>query len=104
MEIRGRLPTNSLHTALTKILSKHLAANKKVSFACQQKSSMVPIMNPSPAEITDLFNFVEVTLAQYSTLTGVTAAKTRVKRKRVKKVEVIQEEPPREEPKLTQCL
>ena len=104
MEIGGRLPTaNALQTAFIKILSKHLAANKKVSFAFQKKSSLVPIMCPSPAEILNVFvHFVEVTLAQYSTLTGhlpgVTAANTKVKRKKVKKVEVIQEEPPKEEP------
>ena len=31
---------NSLHLAFTKILSKHLAANKKVGFAFQQTSSI----------------------------------------------------------------
>ena len=103
VEIGGWLPTaNALHTSFTKNLSKHLAANKKVSFAFQPKSSLVPIMNPSPAEIADLLTFVEVTLIQYSTVAGhlprVTAANTKVKRKKVNKVEVIQEEPPKKEP------
>ena len=67
----GRLPTaNSLHQSFVKILSKHLAANKKVSLAFQQKSSMMPIMNPSPADIVELFTFVEVTFAQHGTVTG----------------------------------
>ena len=44
VEIRGRLPTvNALLTAFAKILSKHLAANKKTSLASQQKSPMVPV-------------------------------------------------------------
>ena len=60
-----------------KILSKHLAANKKVSFAFQQKSSTMPMMNPSPSEIVDLFSFVEVTLTQYATLAGHSQAKTK---------------------------
>ena len=52
VQIGGRLPTaNQLHQSFVKILSKHLAANKKVSFAFQQKSSTTPIMNPSPTEI-----------------------------------------------------
>ena len=61
-------------------------------------------MNPSPAEIVDLFTFVEITLVQYSTLTGhlagVTAANTKVKRKKVNKVEVTQKEPLQEEPQV----
>ena len=37
VHIGGRLPTaNQLHQSFVKILSKHLAANKKVSFAFQQ--------------------------------------------------------------------
>ena len=47
------------------ILSKHLAADKK-SFAFQQKSSTMPIMNPSPSDIV----FVEVTLMQYASVAG----------------------------------
>ena len=63
VEIGGRLPTaTQLHQSFIKILSKHLAANKKVSFVFQQKSSTMPMMNPSPAEIVELFSFVEVTL------------------------------------------
>ena len=81
MEIGGRLPT-SLHSAFVKIL------------AFQQKSSTVPIMNLSPADIADLFTFVEVTCPRHS----VTAANTKVNRKKANKVEVIQEEPRREEP------
>ena len=63
----------------------------------RQKSFLVP-MNPSPPEIVDLFKTVEVALVQYSTLTGHlpggTAANTKVKRKKVNKVEVTKEEPP----------
>ena len=55
MEVGGRLPTAiALQKAFIKILSKHLAANKKVSFAFRQKSSLVPIMNPNPVEILQL--------------------------------------------------
>ena len=46
VQIGGRLPTaNQLHQSVVKILSKHLATNKKVSFAFRhpQKSSMMPI-------------------------------------------------------------
>ena len=36
VQVGGRLPTaNQLHQSFVKILSKHLAANKKVSFAFQ---------------------------------------------------------------------
>ena len=98
--IGGRLPTtNALLTSFDKTLSKHL--DRKVSFAFQQKSSLVPIMSPSPAEIGDRFTFAEVTLVQHSTLTGdlprVTAANAKVKRKKATKVEVTQDEPPKEE-------
>ena len=56
VEIGGRLPTaNALSTW--------------VSFAFQQKSSLTPMMNPSPAE-ADLFTFTRVTLVQYSSLAG----------------------------------
>ena len=49
-QIGGRLPTaNQLHQSFVKIPSKHLAANKKVSLAFQQKSSAMPMMNPSGA-------------------------------------------------------
>ena len=79
VQIGGRLPTASqLHQSFVKILSEHLAANKKVSFASQQRSSAVPIMIPSPTDIVELFAFVEVTLIQYATvarhLPGVAAA------------------------------
>ena len=71
VEIGGRLPTaTQLHQSLTKILAKHLAANKKLNFMFQQQSSTIPMMNPSPTEIVDLFVFVEVTLIQYATVAG----------------------------------
>ena len=71
VQIGGRLPTaNQLRQFFVKILSKHEAANKKVSFAFQQKSSTMPIMNPSPTEIIERFTFVEVTLVQYATVAG----------------------------------
>ena len=71
VEIGGRLPTaTQLHQSFIKILTRHLAASKKVSFAFQQKSSTMPMMNPSPPEIAELFSFVEVTLIQYATAAG----------------------------------
>ena len=71
VEIGGRLPTaTQLHQAFIKILSKHLAANKKVNFVFQQQSSTIPMMNPSPTEIVELFSFVEATLIQYATIAG----------------------------------
>ena len=52
VQIGGRLPTaDQLHQSFVKILSTHLATNKKVSFAFQQNSSRVPMMNPSPTEV-----------------------------------------------------
>ena len=60
VEIGGRLPAAAqFHQFFVKILSKHLATNKKVSFVFQQKSSTKPMMNPSPSEIVELFSFVE---------------------------------------------
>ena len=102
VQIGGRLQTaNQLHQSFVKILSKHLAANKKVSFAFQQKSSMMMIMNPSPTDIVELFTFVEVTLVQYATvaghLPGVAAAAAKLRQKKVNEVEVAQEEPPKED-------
>ena len=71
VEIGGRLPTaTQLHQAFVKILSKHLAGNKKVNFVFQQQSSNIPLMNPSPTEIVELFSFVEATLIQYATVAG----------------------------------
>ena len=71
VEIGGRLPTaTQLLQAFIKILSKHLASNKKVNFVFQQQSSHLPLMNPSPTEIVDLFSFVEATLIQYATVRG----------------------------------
>ena len=91
MQIGGQLPTaNQLHKHFVEMLSKHLAANKKVSFAFQQKSSAMPIMNPSPTENVKLFTFVEVTLVQYAVvaghLPGVAAAAVKAKPKKVNKV------------------
>ena len=77
VEIGGRLPTaTQLHQSFIKILSKHLAANKKLNFMFQQQSSTIPMMNPSPTEIVDLFVFVEVTLIQYATVAGHCETKT----------------------------
>ena len=101
VEIGGRLPTaTQLHQSFVKLLSKHLAANKKVSFAFQQKSNTMPMMNPSPSEIVDLFSFVEVTLIQYATVAGhfpgVTAASVKPKPKKANKAEVTTEQPQEE--------
>ena len=97
VEIGGRLPTSTqLHQAFVKILSKHLASNKKVNFAFQQQSSNLPLMNPSPAEIVELFSFVEATLIQYATVAGhfpmASAASVKAKPKKANKVEVPTEE------------
>ena len=86
----------SSHQAFVKILSKHLASNKKVNFAFQQQSSHLPLMNPSPTEIVELFSFVEATLIQYATVAGhfpsAAAASVKAKPKRANKVEVPVEE------------
>ena len=99
VQIGGRLPTaNQLHQSFVKILSKHLAANKKASFAFQQKSSTMPMMNPSPTEIVELSTLVEVTLILATIagrFPGVAAASAKAKRN---KVEVAVEEQPKEEP------
>ena len=97
VEIGGRLPTSTqLHQAFVKILSKHLASNKKVNFAFQQQSSNLPLMNPSPAEIVELFSFVEATLIQYATVAGhfpaATAASVKAKPRRANKAELPTEE------------
>ena len=102
VEIGGRLPTaTQLHQSFIKILTKHLATNKKVSFVFQQKSSTIPMMNPSPTEIVELFSFVEVTLIQYAEVAGhfpgVTALSVKPKPKKVNKAEVAPEEPSKEE-------
>ena len=82
------------HTPTTE--DKHLAANKKVGFAFQQKSSTMPMMNPSPSEIVDLLSFVEATLMQYATVAGpfpgVTASSLKPKPKKANKAEVTVEE------------
>ena len=93
VEIGGRLPTaTQLHQAFIKILSKHLAANKKVNFVFQQQSSTIPMMNPSPTEIVELFSFVEATLIQYATIAGhfpsANASSVKAKPKRANKVEI----------------
>ena len=67
---RSEPTATQLQQALIKILSKHLASNKKVNFAFQQQSSHLPLMNPSPTEIVELFSFVETTLIQYATVAG----------------------------------
>ena len=75
---------------------KHLASNKKVNFVFQQQSSNLPLMNPSPTEIVELFSFVETTLIQYATVAGhfptATAASVKAKPKKANKVEVPTEE------------
>ena len=98
VEIGGRLPTaTQLHQSFIKILSKHLAANKKVNFVFQQQSSTIPMMNPSPTEIVELFSFVEVSLIQYATVAGhfpgVAASSVKPKPKKANKVEVASDEP-----------
>ena len=98
VEIGGRLPTaTQLHQSFIKILTKHLAANKKVNFVFQQKSSTIPMMNPSPTEIVELFSFVEVTLIQYATVAGhfpgVAASSVKPNPKRANKLEVVPDEP-----------
>ena len=100
VEIGGRLPTaTQLHQSFIKILSKHLAANKKVNFIFQQQSSTIPMMNPSlcGTEIVELFSFVEVTLIQYATVAGhfpgVAASSVKPKPKRANKLEVASDEP-----------
>ena len=98
VEIGGRLPTaTQLHQSFTKILSKHLAANKKLNFMFQQQSSTIPMMNPSPTEIVELFVFVEVTLIQYATVAGhfpgVNASSVKPKPKKANKVEITSDEP-----------
>ena len=97
VEIGGRLPTaTQLHQAFVKILSKHLASNKKVNFVFQQQSSNLPLMNPSPTEIVELFSFVEATLIQYATVAGhfpmATAASVKARPKKANKAEVLTEE------------
>ena len=98
VEIGGRLPTaTQLHQSFIKILTKHLAANKKVNFVFQQQSSTIPMMNPSPTEIVELFSFVEVTLIQHATVAGhfpgVAASSVKPKPKKVNKLEVVPDEP-----------
>ena len=100
VEIGGRLPTaTQLHQSFTKILVKHLASNKKVNFVFQQKSSTIPMMNPSPTEIVELFSFVEVTLIQYAYYAtvaghfpGDAVSSVKPKPKKVNKVEVTPDE------------
>ena len=98
VEIGGRLPTaTQLHQSFIKILSKHLAANKKVNFVFQQQSSTIPMMNPSPTEIVELFSFVEASLIQCATVAGhfpgVAASSVKPKPKKANKVEVASDEP-----------
>ena len=72
VQIGGRLPTaNQLHQSFVKILSKHLAVNKKVSFAFQQMSSAMPIMNPSPTAIVELHVLWKSRLSNMQLLQGI---------------------------------
>ena len=52
----------------------------------------MPMMNPSPSDIVELFSFVEVTLIQYATVAGhfpgVTASSVKPKPKKANKAEV----------------
>ena len=61
----------------------------------------MPLVNPSPTDVVELFTFVEATLVQYATvawhLPGVSAAAVKAKPKKVNKVEATREEPPKEE-------
>ena len=98
VNIGGRQPTaTQLHQSFIKILSKHLAANKKVNFVFQQQSSTIPMMNPSPTEIVELFSSVEASLIQYATVAGhfpgVAASSVKPKPKKANKVEVTSDEP-----------
>ena len=97
-EIGGRLLTaTQLRQSFIKILTKHFAANKKVNFVFQQKSSTIPMMNPSPTEIVELFSFVEVTLIQYATVAGrfpgVAASSVKPNPKKANKLEVVPDKP-----------
>ena len=96
VEIGGRSTATQLHQAFIKILSKHLAANKKVNFVFQQQSSTIPMMNPSPTEIVELFSFVEATLIQYATIArhfpSANASSVKAKPKRANKVELAAED------------
>ena len=83
VEIGGRLPTaTQLHQSFIKILSKHLAANKKENFVFQQQSSTIPMMNPSPTEIVELFSLgyeksAQSFLAQSFSKSGTSRPKSR---------------------------
>ena len=97
VEVGGRLPAaTQLHQSFIKILSKHLAANKKVNFIFQQQSRTIPMMSPSPAEIVELFTFVEVTLSQDATVArhfpGVAVSSVKPKPKKANKAEVTPDE------------
>ena len=82
-----------------RLSARHLEANKKVSFAFQQKSSTIPIMNPSPSEIVELFTWKSRSLIQYATVAGhfpgVAAASAKTKPKKVNKLEAAVEEHPK---------
>ena len=56
----------------------------------------MPIMNPGPTEIVEPFTFVEVTLVQYTTVVGhLPGVSGAAKPKKVNKIEVAHEEPPK---------
>ena len=64
----------------------------------------MPMMNPSPSEVVELFElftFVEVTLIQYATVAGhfpgVAGASAKTKPEKINKLEVAVEDPPKEE-------
>ena len=97
VQIGRRLPTaNQLHQFFVNILSKHLTANKKVSFAFQQESSTMPMMNPSPTEIVDVFT--HLCGSDGSAVCGVAAAAAlKAKPRKATKAEVTVEEQPKEE-------
>ena len=94
------LQLTQLHQSFIKILSKHLAANKKVSFVFQQKSSTMPMMNPSPSEIVELFScgsYTDTICHSCGTLPRMTASSVKPKPKRVNKAEATLEESAKEE-------
>ena len=55
---------------ISRAAALYIRGNKKVNFVFQQQSSTIPLMNPSPTEIVELFSFVESTLIQYATIAG----------------------------------
>ena len=66
----------------------------------------MPMMNPNPSDIVELFSFVEVTLIRYATVAGrfpgVTTSSVKPKAKKANKAEVTSEEPSKED-KTLEC-